>query len=279
LSVFGLRYDATAPTVTRGRPARKPDYKGWYNHPVTWRFRGRDNLSGLGDCPPVVYRGPDGRAAQVVGFCRDKAGNLSARLFVMRYDGTAPAPPSVRLRPRDRAIRLRIHAAPGTRRIAIVRRPGVGGGKEVTLYHGRPRSITDNRVVNGRRYHYTVIARDRAANRSRTRVSAVPRARLIRPRNGAVLGAPPLLRWSPVQDADYYNVQLRRGRRKVLSQWPGRPRLQLVRTWRYSGHVRHLSPGTYRWDVWPGYGSRTSARYGHKIGSRTFVIAGAAAAR
>jgi len=278
-SAFGLRYDATGPNVTDGRPARKPDHNRWYNHPVTWRFRGKDGLSGLAECPPLVYRGPDSRAARVVGACRDKAGNVSTRIFVMRYDGTAPAPPSVRVIPRDRAVRLSIHAAPGTRRIAIVRKPGVGGHRDSTLYRGRPRGFTDKRVANGRRYHYTVIARDRAANRSRTRVSAVPRARLISPANGAVVSAPPLLRWTPIQNADYYNVQLRRDGHKVLSEWPARPRLQLQRTWHYGGHVRHLSAGTYRWDVWPGYGSRSSARYGRKIGSRTFVIPEAAPAR
>jgi hypothetical protein len=44
---FLLRYDATGPDVTRGRAGRKPDHGRWYNHPVMWRFRGRDQLSGL----------------------------------------------------------------------------------------------------------------------------------------------------------------------------------------------------------------------------------------
>jgi hypothetical protein len=80
------------------------------------------------------------------------------------------------------------------------------------------------------------------------------------------------------RDADYYNVQLRRDGRKVLSRWPSRPRFQLTGTWHFGGQVRHLSAGTYHWDVWPGFGARSDARYGKRIGGRTFVIPAAPAA-
>ena len=48
----------------------------------------------------------------------------------------------------------------------------------------------------------------------------MPKPELLAPPNGAVLTAPPLLRWSKVRGADYYNVQLLRDGRKVLSAWP-----------------------------------------------------------
>jgi hypothetical protein len=269
---FPLRYDATGPDVTRGRPGRRPDYRHWYNHPVTWHFRGRDRLSGLADCPPVVFRGPGGRAAHVIGACRDKAGNVSTRGFALRYDATPPPRPQVRAIPHDRSVHLRIRVRNSVRRLAIVRAPGVGGDRDSTLYSGRPRSFTDRAVRNGTHYRYTVIARDRAANRSRRMVRTMPQVRILAPSDGATVTAPPLLRWTPVRDADYYNVQLRRNGRKSLSIWPARPRLQLHARWRFAGRSRHLGPGDYSWEVWPGFGPRAAARYGRRIGRAHFVI-------
>jgi hypothetical protein len=72
---------------------------------------------------------------------------------------------------------------------------------------------------------------------------------------------------------DKSNVQLRRDGRKVLSRWPARARLQLRARWRFNGRVRRLEPGSYEWHVWPGFGRRSEARYGARIGSRRFVIA------
>jgi len=272
---FPLRYDATGPRVTRGRPARKPDYRRWYNHPVTWRFRGRDRLSGLADCPPVLFRGPVGRAAHVIGACRDVAGNVTTRAFALRYDATPPSPPSVRATGIDRAVHLGIHVRGSVRRIAVVRAPGIGGARDSTIYHGAPRSLTDHHARNGKHYRYVVVARDRADNRSRTTVHAVAGARLLAPPQGAVVTAPPLLRWTRVRDASYYNVQLRRDGHKVLTAWPAAPRLRLHTQWRFGGAAQQFGPGTYTWDVWPGFGARSDARYGRRLGHRTFVMPGA----
>jgi hypothetical protein len=272
---FPLRYDATGPRVTRGWPLRRPDYRRWYNHPVRWRFRGRDRLSGLQACPSVLYTGPDSRDAHVAGACSDRAGNVSIRGFPLRYDATPPPAPLVKPISHDRSVRLKIAAGAGTRRMAIVRAPGFGGDRDSTIYSGRPRSFTDRRVRNGRRYVYTVLARDRAGNRSRTTVGATPNARLLSPADGAAVAALPLLRWTPVRGADYYNVQLRRDGRKVLSTWPSRPRLQLRQRWRFDGHVRRLVAAGYRWDVWPGFGPRSRARFGSRIGGRSFVVTAA----
>ena len=275
---FPLRYDATGPDVTRGRPVRKPDHGRWYTRPVRWRFKGKDALSGIAECPTVLYRGPDGALARVIGGCRDKAGNVALRSFAIRYDATPPPRPSVRALPRDGAVRLKI-AAPEARSIAILRSPGRGGTEDSTIYRGGPKSFTDFSAVNGKRYRYTVSARDRAANRSRRTISATPGPRLLVPADGAVLTAPPLLRWTPVHGASYYNVQLYRDGRKILSRWPVRPRFQLTVSWRWHRNDHALVPGRYEWDVWPGFGARDDARYGSRIGSRDFVIPGAPPAR
>jgi len=271
-SGFPLRYDATGPDVTSARPARKPDHGRWYTRPVKWLFRGTDALSGLAECPSVLYGGPDGQAARVVGACSDKAGNVSTRRFSLHYDARPPARPTLRAMPRDHAVRLQIAVARDVRSIAIRRAPGRGGTRDSTIYRGRPKSFTDAHVRNGTRYRYTVFARDRAAHRSRRTVAAVPGPRLLEPPDGAVLSAPPLLRWTPVRGADYFNVQLRRDKHKVLSRWPARARLQLQSSWRFDGRLQQLDPGHYTWDVWPGFGPRSAVRYGARIGRGSFVI-------
>jgi hypothetical protein len=99
-----------------------------------------------------------------------------------------------------------------------------------------------------------------------------PAVPLFAPANGARLSAPPLLRWRANSRARYYNVQLWRAGRKILSRWPTEPRLALRATWRYRGRTYRLSPARYRWYVWPGFGPRDSARYGRLITQATFVI-------
>jgi hypothetical protein len=100
------------------------------------------------------------------------------------------------------------------------------------------------------------------------------RAGLRFPRANAVVSAkrPLVLRWARVRGARYYNVQLHRGARKVLSAWPSRPRLRLKRRWSYAGKLYRLRPGRYVWYVWPGYGRRSAARYGELLGRRTFRV-------
>ena len=107
-------------------------------------------------------------------------------------------------------------------------------------------------------YRYWVSARDPAGNVTSQTVSATP-SRLV-PVNGARLRGPPLLQWPKVKRAGYYNAQLYRGSRKVLSAWPARARLQLPRSWNFGGQRYRLATGHYRWYVWPGFGSRTARR-------------------
>ena len=95
--------------------------------------------------------------------------------------------------------------------------------------------------------------------------------RLIAPAQGAERSRkhPPLLRWTPVRRAGYYNLQLFRGGRKLLSAWPADTRFRLKREWVYAGRRHRLSKGTYQWFVWPGYGARTDRRFGRLIGHRS----------
>ena len=122
-------------------------------------------------------------------------------------------------------------------------------------------------------YVLVLRVRDAAGNGDSRTVSAIPGLRLVSPAVVRVEG-PPLLRWTPVRGARYYNLQLSRGSRKILSVWPSRPRYQLKRRWNYGGKVRRLVPGRYRWRVWPGYGPRSKGDYGKQIGPRTFRLVG-----
>jgi hypothetical protein len=115
---------------------------------------------------------------------------------------------------------------------------------------------------------------DHAGNGSRpVRVAVSPGALLGSPRDGAVLHtSATLLRWAQVPKAAYYNVQLFRGSQKVLSRWPLHPRLALARRWSYQARSFGLGRGLYRWYVWPGFGARSRAVYGHLLGTATFVV-------
>jgi hypothetical protein len=95
---------------------------------------------------------------------------------------------------------------------------------------------------------------------------------LIAPGRRATVAGPPLLTWTPVRSARYYNVQLFRNGHKILSEWPRRARLQLKKKWRFHGKRYRLKPAEYRWYVWPGEGAREANRYGRRIGRRSFTV-------
>jgi hypothetical protein len=102
--------------------------------------------------------------------------------------------------------------------------------------------------------------------------SATKSSALLAPRAGARVTRPPLLVWRRAARAAYYNLQLFRGRQKILSVWPTRPRLKLRARWRFGGRQRRLTPGAYRWYVWPGFGSPSARSYGTLLGQSSFVV-------
>jgi hypothetical protein len=140
------------------------------------------------------------------------------------------------------------------------------------VHRGGAGLFIDRSVRNGVRYTYAISSEDQAGNVAARRVSATPGPRLLAPAQNAHLTAPPLLVWTAKPSASYYNVQLLRGGRKILSTWPAHARLRLAGVWRFAGHRYRLKPGTYRWYVWPGFGRRAAGRYGPLIGAGKFVI-------
>jgi hypothetical protein len=75
----------------------------------------------------------------------------------------------------------------------------------------------------------------------------------------------PTLRWAARPGADYYNVQIFRGQRRVLNAWSSRTRLRVP-----DGVLRQGR--SYVWVVWPASGPRRAARYGVAVGRSTFAV-------
>jgi hypothetical protein len=264
-----LRVDRTAPLITGVTPDRLPDHDSWYSRPVSFTPEASDATSGLLGCDKPGYAGPDSAAASVVATCSDVAGNAASRPFPLSYDATPPDLSAAKLKTGDGVVRL---MWPAGSRATLTRTPGPGAFA-AAVYKGRGGGFSDVRVRNGRRYRYVLTVTDQAGNAASRDFTAVPGPRLLAPAKRATVAAPPLLRWTAVRRAGYYNVQLFRGKRKILSAWPQRAQLRLERRWRYGGRRYQLRPGRYRWYVWPGKGPRAANRYGERIGARSFVVA------
>lgn len=267
--------DRTPPVVSPGATtSRLPDHGEWYRVPVQVSFAGSDATSGIRSCSSIVYAGPDADPATVLGTCTDIAGNVSRPSpFALRFDATPPAAAPPRTHAGDHMVRVEWSPPPDAAAVAIVRTPGRGHAASSVIHRGAGHRLVDRRVHNGRRYTYALQATDAAGNTATVAASAVPARRLLGPADGAVLSRPPRLAWTRAPHARYYNVQLFRGRHKVLSSWPRRAHLALRRSWRYAGHRRHLRPGRYRWYVWPGHGRPSARRYGAPIGHAHFRLA------
>jgi hypothetical protein len=148
------------------------------------------------------------------------------------------------------------------------------GSAEKQVYSGSAGQFVDRGVEDDVPYTYLIVAIDKAGNRAGgVSVTAIARAAyLLAPANGARLAAPPVLTWRTSAGAGYYNVQLWRNNKKILSAWPVRPRLALHAHWTYGKRKYRLVPAIYRWYVWPGLGERFEARYGPILGSQSFTI-------
>ena len=96
------------------------------------------------------------------------------------------------------------------------------------------------------------------------------------------MSAPPTLKWVAVKGATYYNVQLWRvsttaqskaaKKGKILSAWPKNTSFKLRKRWKLEGKLQTLTPGRYKWYVWPGLGKRSANKYGPAIGESTFTV-------
>jgi hypothetical protein len=156
--------------------------------------------------------------------------------------------------------------------VAIFR--SAGGKKAVSVYHGKASQFVDHRLVFGIVYRYLVVAVDHVGNQS-TGVAALARATaqpLFGPVAGQRVTSPVVLRWRPTRGATFYNVQLFRGKVKILSAWPKTAKLVVSARWSYSGKTQQLLPGKYTWFVWPARGTRKAPKYQALEGFNSFLV-------
>lgn len=259
---LALKYDATPPTANAATPDRPPDAGGAYNHPLTVSFAGVDDTSGIASCEAPTYSRPDAASASVSGRCTDNAGNTSAPFaFGFRYDSTPPSLKNLLVTTNDRSVTLAWKVSNDAAAIKVLRTRG--NAAPVTLYDGkRVATYTDKRVSLGDKYRYTVEAVDAAGNVATEASAAAPSAPLIAPRQAARVRGGVSFRWRPTPHATYYNVQIWRKGKKILSAWPAGTTYRAPR----------LTPGSYSWIVWPGFGARTQRKYGGAIGKSTFLV-------
>ncbi len=217
----------------------------------------------------------------------DGAGNQTARtvtVTVLPLGQEAPPPPDltppadvtgVRALAGDHRVELRwvppkedLAAVLITMTVADAQRAGR------VVYRGLSQAAAVRGLDNDVQHRFVFVSVDKAGNRSRGVVAlATPRSLLLaQPKPGAKVTGSPLLRWARVPGASYFNVQLFRGKTKILSAWPVAARLQLKKSWVYDRVKRTLAPGTYTWYVWPGLGNRAETRYGPLLGKSTFKV-------
>jgi hypothetical protein len=272
-----IRRDTTAPSVVANAD-RAPDGGGLYNRQLSVTWSGVDGTSGIASCTSTPYAGPDGTSIALTGTCKDKAGNVSAAVpFVFGYDSTPPALANVTARSDNASVRLAWDASGASRSLVMRSSGSARTAQSPVVYDGTGDSFTDTGLQNGIRYTYLVQAFDAAGNAASTTLAVTPYAEassehLLSPGHRSTVRKAPMLRWREIRKASYYNVQLFRKGKKILSAWPTKPYYQLHRVWTYRGRRHRLVKGTYWWYLWAGYGHRSQHRYGKLLGRRGFVV-------
>ena len=92
-------------------------------------------------------------------------------------------------------------------------------------------------------------AKAKAAAKAKTAAKA--KAAKTTPGSATAAAEPRRFAWAPVEGAVAYHVELFRGADRVLAKETKEPILELGSTWRFEGRLVHLTPGSYRWYVWP----------------------------
>jgi hypothetical protein len=267
---FGLKFDATAPSIA-AVPARPPDANGWYNHPIAVGFSGADGTSGIAACSSATYSGPDSPSKLMTGSCTDNAGNSGGASLPLKYDSSPPKLSKLAAIPGNRRLALSWVVSPDTQLIQVLRTSSARGVKAGLVYSGKGPSFRDTHLKVGARYRYTVTAIDQAGNSVSKTLAVTATGPLLAPTPKQTVSRPPLLRWTPVNGAAYYNVQLVRGK-KILSSWPATNHFRIPRSWVFEGHRYRLHRGVYRWYVWPGFGAFSANNYGSVLGGSSFVF-------
>jgi HYR domain len=132
--------------------------------------------------------------------------------------------------------------------------------------------FSDDTVSNHVLYVYRIRSFDHAGNRSTARVVSAWPTPILWPKYDAVVHSPPVVDWRSVRNATYYNMQLWRDGRKLLSVWPLGSRYRLRSSWTFNGKRHLLSGGRVTVYVWAGFGPKAAVRYGPLYGRTRFTL-------
>ena len=244
---------------------------GWYVSSVTldWSFSG-PLYSSTGCSNTTLTADTPGTTFTCTATSLDRSTTMSLSKTI-KLDTTPPTLSKLGVRAGSRRLDLSWVASADTQLVQVMRTSNARGGKSGLVYSGTRASFRDTRVSVGARYRYTVTAIDQAGNRTAKTLAVAAARTLFAPMPGERVSRAPVLRWTPVKRARYYNVQLVRGK-KILSAWPATTRFQVPRSWVYHGHRYRLQRGVYRWYVWPGLGTLSANRYGGMLGGSSFVF-------
>jgi hypothetical protein len=247
-----------------------------------------DHPSVTNDAPATLPVGSD----TVTFTARDASGNTTRGTAVLEVKalpppGTPQLPPTVvdRTPPDDvsgvnvktgnRLVRIRWKnpTAKDFAYVQITRSLTSPGAEPTTVYKGKGVQLVDRNVTNDVSYRYLIVAYDQTGNASGgVAAAATPkRVLLTAPPDGAKVKKPPKLVW--IGSASFYNVQLFRGKTKVLSVWPTQSTYLLKKTWTFEKRRYRMTAGAYRWYVWPAHGTRSNPEYGALLGTSAFTYA------
>jgi HYR domain len=202
-------------------------------------------------------------------------GNISQATYAWTVDRTAPERVAgFAARTGSRAVKLRWTKPIDVDylRIRIWRKRATGGDwKRIATRRGSA-SFTDRKVHNHVRYLYRIRSFDLARNRSvAAQLSAWP-SPLRWPKYDSIVHSPPLVDWPRVRHASYYNLQVWRDGRKLLSVWPSNSQYRLRSIWRFHGAQHTLAGGRVTVFVWAGFGPKSRADYGPLYGKTRFRL-------
>jgi len=262
------------PTITLN-VSGQPGDNGWYRSDVSlsWAVSDSTGISSSSGCEPRVLTSDTEGTTLTCSASNNAKPPLSNSVSVtIKIDRVAPRLSDVSVTPGDGRNLLRWRSTSRSDTLRIDRSLRRGKAKPELFRSLRGDSFTDTSIRNGREYVYTLMSRDQAGNHSKgVSLLAMPKVLTLEkltylPR----VSVSPILRWRAAAGASYYHVQLFRGGKRILAAWPRGPQLALGSTWSWSGHRYRLDRGTYRWYVWAGFGSRSSARY-KPLGTAAFA--------
>ena len=106
-----------------------------------------------------------------------------------------------------------------------------------------------------------------------TQASPAPRPPTAPPsRSGSNVVEAPRFVWPAEPGADRYRVALYRGGQQIFERDVRATALELPRAWTHEGRAYGLTRGTYRWVVWPLFGSGEESRLGPAIVSADYTV-------